>query len=179
MCLSFNDPGQVGTELGTIPGHSGRDPCPSSGHRDKPPYRGLSLSRDGTAGRARQGTFGSAATYFRPHREGFRGANVRPYRAREPRHDVALPSMDRSVALTVLRRLAAAGSLRPSERAELMRAIAAIAKPTTRIEHLALLEAQMAHLPAAERMRTISERLGISRATYFRLKKNARASLTA
>jgi hypothetical protein len=56
-----------------------------------------------------------------------------------------------------------------------MRAIAAIAKPTTRIEHLALLEAQMAHLPAAERMRTIGERLEISRATYYRLRKKARA----
>lgn len=87
--------------------------------------------------------------------------------------------MDRPAALTVLRRLADAASLRPEERTELMRAIAAIAKPATRIEQLMLLEAQMTHLPPAERVRVIGERLGISRATYFRLRKEARASLTA
>jgi hypothetical protein len=112
----------------------------------------------------------------RPHRETLSSA---PIASESPGHDVASPTMNRAAALAVVRRIASAGSLCAAERTELLRAIGALAKPQSRIEHLALLEVQMAHLPPAERMRTISERLGISRATYFRLKKNARASLTA
>jgi hypothetical protein len=87
--------------------------------------------------------------------------------------------MDRSAALRALRRLAGAGSLRPDERAELMRVIASLARPQNQTERVAMLERQMAHLQPAERARVIGERLEISRATYFRLRKKARASLTA
>jgi hypothetical protein len=87
--------------------------------------------------------------------------------------------MDRSAALTVLRRLAAAGSLRAGERAELMRVIASLARPESQAEQVAMLERQMAHLQPSERVRAIGERLGISRATYYRLRKKAPASLTA
>ncbi|MBS0366716.1 MAG: hypothetical protein JSR67_12925 [Proteobacteria bacterium] len=84
--------------------------------------------------------------------------------------------MDRTAALSAIRRIA--GSLRPTERAELLRASTALAKPASREEHLALLEAQMAELTAGERRTAICERLQIKRSTYFRLRKKISASPT-